>query len=151
MWVTNSGKGTLTKLLASDGSLVGTIDTGGAASFPYPIVFDGTYLWVTLGVDNTVKKIHAATGQAVGTYSAGQAPNGMRLDGTYIWISNQGQNKQGTVTQLLATTGELVGTYPVGYRTQDVGYDGIGYVWAVHGGDLSGNAGAQSITILPIP
>jgi hypothetical protein len=43
-WVANEGGNTMTKLLASTGSVVGTYDARGN---PYGVAFDGGNIWVT--------------------------------------------------------------------------------------------------------
>jgi DNA-binding beta-propeller fold protein YncE len=45
IWVANSSENTVSKLGASDGSLVETFSTGGSA--PQAISFDGVNIWVT--------------------------------------------------------------------------------------------------------
>ena len=56
IWVTNSYDNTVTKLRASDGSLMGTYSAG---SHPCGIAFDGANIWVTNSGDGTVTKIPA--------------------------------------------------------------------------------------------
>jgi len=54
IWVTNYGDDTVSKLLASDGSLVGTYATGDS---PRGVCFDGTNIWVANKGDDTVQYI----------------------------------------------------------------------------------------------
>jgi hypothetical protein len=54
IWVSDAGSNTVTKLKASDGSLVGTYAVG---TNPVGICFDGVYIWVTNFGSNTVTKL----------------------------------------------------------------------------------------------
>jgi len=54
--VTNSGSGSVTKLLASTGATLGTYTVG---TSPYWLAFDGTNIWVANGGGNNVSKIPA--------------------------------------------------------------------------------------------
>ena len=53
IWVTNYSDNTVTKLRASDGSLVGTYSVGNG---PKDICFDGASIWVANGSSNNVTK-----------------------------------------------------------------------------------------------
>jgi len=54
IWVTNSGSGSVTKLLASTGAVVGTYSVG---SDPDGVAFDGTNIWVANTASASVTKI----------------------------------------------------------------------------------------------
>jgi DNA-binding beta-propeller fold protein YncE len=54
IWVANSGSNNVTKLRASDGTLLGTFATGNS---PARIAFDGANIWVANVTDNTVSKL----------------------------------------------------------------------------------------------
>ena len=41
---------------------------------------------------HTVSKIVAATGVVAATISVGDAPQGVAFDGTYIWVTNGGDD-----------------------------------------------------------
>ncbi|MGA3118662.1 MAG: IPT/TIG domain-containing protein [Syntrophobacteraceae bacterium] len=75
IWVTNNEglPGTVTKLKASDGSLVGTYSVG---TSPIGIAFDGTNIWTVNVYDYTVTKLKAIDGSLIGTYSVGGEPGG---------------------------------------------------------------------------
>jgi hypothetical protein len=136
-------------LVQADNSdhVVATYDVSGPpyASYPYAIVYDGKYMWVTLGMFNTVAKL-AVTGAVVGTYPAGTGPNGIAFDGTNIWITDQvcacapGMTSgctscpPGTVTKLSASDGANLGTFFVGARPQWLTHDGT-YLWVTNGSD----------------
>jgi hypothetical protein len=102
IWVSNSGDGTVTKLLASTGATVGT--------YPVAALFDGVNIWVTNSRDGTVTKLLAATGATVGTYPAGKTPQGITFDGVNILVPDASNY---TVTKILAATGDAVGSYTV--------------------------------------
>ena len=53
IWVANSA-GTVTKLRASDGAVLGTFAVG---TQPYGVAFDGANVWVTNNGSNTVSKL----------------------------------------------------------------------------------------------
>ncbi|HEY6370929.1 MAG TPA: hypothetical protein VIX37_10140, partial [Candidatus Sulfotelmatobacter sp.] len=54
IWVTNyTAGGTVTKLRASDGTLLGTFDVG---TSPLNVAFDGANIWVANEGSNTVSK-----------------------------------------------------------------------------------------------
>ena len=134
VWVVNGGSGTVTKLRAGTGTVVGTYSVGSGA---YGIAFDGTNIWVGNSFGNTVTELLASTGAVVGTYSAGSKPTGVAFDGTNIWVADYDGN---TVTELLASTGAVVGTYPVGSQPIGIAFDGTN-MWVA-------NSGSSSVTEL---
>jgi len=82
--------GTLTKLLATSGAVVGTYPVG---QNPFGVVFDGTNLWVANQVSSgTVTKLLASTGTVIGSYSVGQYPYWVGFDGANLWVTNGGSN-----------------------------------------------------------
>ncbi len=108
------------------GSVVGTYPVG---STPNDVVFDGTHIWVTNLLDDTVSKLRASDGSLVGTYPAGDWPLADAtvdavFDGTHIWITTQ----RGTVSKLRASDGALVGTYPAASVLTGSAYDGT-HIW----------------------
>jgi DNA-binding beta-propeller fold protein YncE len=54
IWVTNDGNNTVTKLLASTGTFVGTYSVG---SVPWGVVFDGANIWVANEGSGTLSMI----------------------------------------------------------------------------------------------
>jgi DNA-binding beta-propeller fold protein YncE len=86
----------VTKLRASDGTLIGTYPVGHT---PYFMAFDGSNIWVTNGGDNTVTKIRASSGALVGTYPVGLRPDMVAFDGSNVWVTNDG----GGVTRIGAS------------------------------------------------
>jgi hypothetical protein len=66
IWVANGNSNNVTKLKASDGSLVGTYSVG---TNPRGIAFDGANIWVANWGTNNVTKLNASDGSPVDTYS----------------------------------------------------------------------------------
>src|SRR5205814_9439326 len=66
IWVTSDTTTNLTKLRASDGTLLGSFPAGGKTAFA---VFDGTYVWVTNPYDDTVSRLRASDGTLQGTFT----------------------------------------------------------------------------------
>jgi YVTN family beta-propeller protein len=54
LWVTNTGDDTVTKIRASDRTIVATTPVGDA---PKGIAFDGTQVWVANSASGTVTKL----------------------------------------------------------------------------------------------
>ncbi|MBX3289483.1 MAG: YncE family protein [Acidobacteria bacterium] len=129
IWVTNGGNNNVTKLLASDGSLVGAYPVG---TNPNGIAFDGTHIWVVNNGSSNVTKLRASDGSLVDTYPVGSNPWGVAFDGTNIWTANNGS--PGTVTKLRASDGSLVGTYPVGHFPRAIAFDGTN-IWVTNAGN----------------
>jgi len=134
IWVANEGGNSVSKLLASTGSVVGTYPVG---ADPIAITFDGGNIWVANLGSDTVTKLLASTGAAIGTYPVGPEPQNIVFDGTNIWITNFGSN---SVTKLLASTGAMIGIYSVGFAPEGVAFDGTN-IWVA-------NAGSSTVTEL---
>ena len=73
MWVGNGGSNTVTKIRASDGTVLGTFGVG---SGPNALAFDGANIWVADGSSNTVTKLSASTGATLGSVAVGSYPYG---------------------------------------------------------------------------
>ena len=129
IWVTNFGDGTVTKLLAADGTNFGTFTVG---THPQKVAFDGAYIWVTYygAQGGKVSKLWAANpndpDHLPKTFSVGHDPRGVAFDGANIWVANFGD---GTVTKLAAADGTNLGTFPVGVDSALVAFDGSN-IWA---------------------
>ncbi|GAF98528.1 unnamed protein product, partial [marine sediment metagenome] len=94
----NSRDNTVTKLRASDGSLVGTYNVG---RNPEGIAFDGENIWVANNHGDTVTKLRAIDGSKIGTYSVGNGPKAIAFDGANIWVTlNNDGAVNGYVTKL---------------------------------------------------
>ena len=69
-------------------------------SLPYGVAFDGTSLWVTNSVSNTVTKLRASDGTCNGvanppgsdvsacSVAVGSRPRGIAFDGANVWVAN---------------------------------------------------------------
>ncbi len=130
IWVANSSNNTVTKIKASDGSVVGTYTAG---TSPWGLAFDGASIWVTNYNSNTLTKINASDGTIQNTFSGygvGTNPAGIVFDGYTIWITNAGDN---TVSQFYPN-GWNISTYTVGNHPSGIAFDGT-CVWVVNNGD----------------
>jgi YVTN family beta-propeller protein len=129
IWVTNKLNGTVTKLLVSDGEVLGTFSAG---SEPQAIAFDGVNIWVTNESSSTVTRLRASDGACVSpcTFNVGHRPEGMAFDGTNIWVTNA---VDGTVTELQASNGAVLGTFSVGSFPFGVAFDGTS-IWVANNG-----------------
>jgi DNA-binding beta-propeller fold protein YncE len=76
--------------------------------WPRGITFDGAYMWVCNGGDNTISKIRSQDLTLVGTYPVNGGAQYACYDGSYIWVS--GSN---TLSKLKATDGSQVATYTI--------------------------------------
>lgn len=65
IWTANFGAGTVTKLAANDGTVLGTYTIGTGVE-PYGITFDGANMWVSNLAAATVTKLQASNGQDSG-------------------------------------------------------------------------------------
>jgi DNA-binding beta-propeller fold protein YncE len=86
IWVTNFtgfGNGMVTKLRASDGSVLGTFTVGAG---PIGIAFDGANIWVS--GSNAIIELRASDGKLLlGLGEAGNASSGIAFDGANIWVA----------------------------------------------------------------
>jgi DNA-binding beta-propeller fold protein YncE len=57
--VANFGDGTVSKIQANDGTVLGTFNVGGA---PMGVTFDGANIWVSDNATNRVMKLRATDG-----------------------------------------------------------------------------------------
>ena len=89
IWTANRGSGTVTKLRASDGQLLGTFN---APIEPYGIAFDGENIWVS---GNYVNVLRASDGVSLGLFSPNTDTVGVAFDGANVWIAGQNDNGVG--------------------------------------------------------
>jgi len=72
--------------------------SGGSYGFsgPQAVAFDGTHLWVTNDIGNSVTELNAADGSWVQTLSGGtyrlNLPQSIAFDGTHVWVTNMAGN-----------------------------------------------------------
>ncbi|MEZ5250875.1 MAG: hypothetical protein R2713_17185 [Ilumatobacteraceae bacterium] len=86
VWVSNNGAGTVTKLVASTGAVVGTYPAG---NLPGLMAFDGEHVWVVNGTPNTVTKLDADTGAQVGSALPFATDPSGTFDGDSIWVARR--------------------------------------------------------------
>src|SRR5579862_9531567 len=117
IWTANSGENTVTKLRASDGTVLDTFKVG---TTPYGVTFDGANIWVSNSGDNNVTKLRASDGKNLGTFRVGKLPFWMAFDGDDLWVANF---DDGTVTKLRTSDGKMLGTFTVGGAPIGVAFD----------------------------
>jgi outer membrane lipoprotein-sorting protein len=118
MWIADNGANSVTKLRASDGTILGTFVVG---DHPIGVAFDGSSIWVTGGSSNTLTKLRASDGTNLGAFPVGSGPFALAFDGTNIWSVNANDN---TVTKLRASDGAIQGTFGVGTAPLNIAFDG---------------------------
>jgi hypothetical protein len=73
--------GTVTKLRASDGKVVGTFNLNPES--PYGLAFDGANMWVT--GDSYLMELRATDGVVLGKWFL-TSTSGIAFDGAYMWV-----------------------------------------------------------------
>jgi outer membrane protein assembly factor BamB len=117
-------------------------------SDPQYIASDGSYVWVTNGLDNSVTELNATNGTWIRTLKGGNyqfnSPNGIASDGTHIWVTNFNGN---SVTELNASDGTWIRTLKGGNYgfsvPNGIVADGTRVWVANQGGSATGNPGAS--------
>ena len=130
IWTANFGDGTVTKLRANDGEVLGTFKLGGA---PYGVTFDGANVWVSNQGEGAVTKLRATDGKALGTFAVGPFPGWAAFDGANIWVTTVPSEGAGKVSKVRASDGQVLGTFTVGVSPVGVAFDGSN-VWMTNGG-----------------
>ncbi len=128
MWVANYTPATVTKIRASDGTLLQTIPVGtSGVSNPRLLAYDSAAnaIWLTVGGDNKVDKIDATTGTIVSQYAVPGFPYAIVSDGTCMWVT---QGTLNTVAKLRISDGAILGTYPAGVAPNGIAFDGTS-IW----------------------
>jgi hypothetical protein len=105
IWTANSADGTVTKLRAADGAVLGTFKVGNT---PYGVTCDGANMWVSNSGDGTVTKLRESDGKVLGTFKVGSSPFWMAFDGEDIWVANSGE---GTVSKVRTSDGKVLGAF----------------------------------------
>ncbi|HKE58386.1 MAG TPA: DNRLRE domain-containing protein, partial [Pyrinomonadaceae bacterium] len=90
IWIAHNHNDTVTKMRASDGTLLGTFAVGSA---PQGVAFDGANIWVANLNSNDVTKLRASDGALLGTYPVGVSCNSILFDGQNIWVSSTAGNR----------------------------------------------------------
>src|SRR4029077_9301243 len=127
IWTANS-EGTVSKLRASDGAVLGNFEVGG---LPTGVAFDGANMWVTdNSYDGRVCKLRASDGKILGTFSLGanSFPFWLAFDGEDLWVADRaGAHKLG------GSDGKNLGTFKLNGGGFAVVFDGT-YIWVTGGG-----------------
>jgi DNA-binding beta-propeller fold protein YncE len=112
LWSANYGDGTVTKLRAKDGRVLGTFAVGRS---PAGVTFDGANIWVSNSADSTVTKLRASDGRALGTFTVpGVLPWWMAFDGANVWVPSASTKGKGWVTKLRTSDGKNLGSFMLG-------------------------------------
>jgi DNA-binding beta-propeller fold protein YncE len=132
LWVANIDDGTVTKLRAGDGKVLGTFAVGGG---PGPLAFDGVNMWVVNNGPGTVTKLRASDGANLGTFNTGGSlPAAIAFDGQHIWIGNSGTSPvNASLIKLRLSDGAIVSKFPISEGAFSAAFDGAN-VW-ITGGD----------------
>jgi hypothetical protein len=128
IWVTNANDNSVTKIRASDGSIINTHSIG-ASCGPESIAFDGLYLWIGCWQDQVIK-IQASDGSVIQTlnFPSGSQPLTVAFDGTYTWAARRGD---GQITRMLAHNPTVSDTFTVGQEPAGLAFDGQ-YMWVTN-------------------
>ncbi len=112
VWVANAESDTVTKIRASDNTVLGTFDVGAS---PIGVAFGRGNIWVANFDDDTVTKLRASDGAVLGTFGAGAVdPFWIAVDRTGdAWVAHL----NGSVSVLRASDGLLEKRYPQFYAT----------------------------------
>jgi hypothetical protein len=94
-----------------------------AGSYPRGVAFDGSNVWVTNEIHNTVTKLRARDGAILGTFAVGVRPSEAAFDGANLWVVCDN-----SVTKLRASDGAILGTFNVDLALRGVAFDGAN-VW----------------------
>ena len=121
IWTANSGDNTVTKLRASDGTVLGTFSSGGGQ--PNGLAFDGANIWVS-NFSGNVTKLRASDGTNQGTFAVPAPGSFLAFDGANIWVPSAVSQGNGSVYKLRAKDGKLLGTFTVGMQPISAAFDG---------------------------
>ena len=104
---------------------------------PTDMAFDGSHLWVTDVMHQTVVKLSVADGTTLGTFpmpSMNPHGNGLACDGLAIWVGNSIAN---TVTRLRLSDGTNLGSFPVPGNPSCLAFDGVSLWVATRSGRVT--------------
>lgn len=126
IWVANLNSFNVTKIRASDGTILGSFPISGGGN-PNSIAFDGASIWVsTNGNGSNLFRLRASDGANLGTFSFAGGTGGVTFDGSNIWVTN-GSN----VVKLRASDAAVLGTFPAGTNPLKIVFDGAN-IWVVN-------------------
>jgi DNA-binding beta-propeller fold protein YncE len=93
---------------------------------PEGVLFDGTYIWVTDAIGDSVSKVRR-DGTVFGTFpTMGSSPRYLAFDGENIWVTHYGQF--GRVSKLRASDGAFLGSFYGGEYPTGIVY-AAGKIW----------------------
>lgn len=123
IWVANYGDGTVNKIVADNGTVLGTYPAG---LNPAGLAYDGTYIWIANELagnawGTTLTKLKMSDASPAGVAQVGNGPVSLAFDGKYIYVAN---NEDNTVMKLNPQDGSVVHTYSVGTSPQALLFDG---------------------------
>src|SRR5262245_20502325 len=89
VWVGNGSSNTISRIRASDGAQLPTINFG---SLPGGFAFDGENMWVSDPFRFSLFRLRPSDGAIVGSASVAGYPQAIAFDGTAIWVANLSGN-----------------------------------------------------------
>ena len=95
---------------------------------PQAVAFDGSHMWVTNTLDDTVSKINVSTNTVTDTVTVGEAPRGVAFDGSHMWVTNW---HDGTVSKINVSTNTVTDTVNVGGIPEGLAFDGS-HMWVTN-------------------
>ena len=102
---------------------------------PIDAVFDGRYVWVSLGGGGgKVQMIDPATRLVVWENTSPLEPRGMTFDGTYVWVADRSRDSVWRYPVAGVLTGAPPTEFGVGSGPEEVAFDGL-IVWVLNESD----------------
>jgi hypothetical protein len=126
LWVThNNNPGTVSKVRASDGTVLATVSVG---EVPQSIIFDGSHLWVACVGGSTISliKLRASDGGQVANVPT--TGYGLAFDGYNVWAT-----PAAFVRKIRASDGAILNSVALGFTASNRGiaFDGAN-IWLVN-------------------
>jgi hypothetical protein len=114
LWITSyrNASGTLVKMRASDGAVLGTFPLSfhSVGVSKIRMAFDGANIWVAFS--DTVLKVRASDGAILTSISTPASPGYIVFDGANIWVTGGGATNN--LHKFRASDGALLGTFTIG-------------------------------------
>jgi glutamine cyclotransferase len=130
IWVTNFGDGTVSRIDATDGTIVGDVvevaTSGSFTDFLNSLVFDGSNVWGNNSVGSPLYRIPASKAQQItATPIEDIYANGLTFDGSNVWaVCSDGTAKK------FDGEGTVLASYGVGQNPLAILSDGT-HLWTV--------------------
>ncbi len=130
LWSANGINGTVSRIRASDGVLIGTYTIGAQVD---QITFDGNYIWVDT-VDGNVNRFSVQSFTEpliIDSVASGLAANAndIAFDGTAVWATYNGVVNN--LVKINASTLAVEGTYTAGTDPTMMAFDGAN-IWVIN-------------------